>query len=166
VDAVRFDYAQSVAAPRHVVEAAYVDAGFYGTIAPSSALAVLGVLDRTADDGVVTLRIRLAFTGEVAPAVRAFVDPARLTWVTVITQCTGAHRSTFEIQPDHYPGLLQCRGDYRYLEQPGGASTRVEAGGELAVKAPIVGRAAERAIAAGFRDHLADEAAALAVWRP
>ena len=161
---MRFDFTQLARAPLALVESAYVDVDFYGSIDGSSSLAVLGVLDHTEAGGTATLRIRMAFTGDVSSAVRAFVDPEKLTWVTVIAQRAGSHCSTFEIQPDHYAGLLHCRGGYRYLEQPGDETTRIEVAGDLSVKVPLMGRVAERAIADGFRDHLADEAQALAAW--
>lgn len=159
---MHFEFEQPVAVPPSVVSDAFVDPAFYETIECSSALAVREVVGRTEDGGGVTLRIRFAFTGSVSSAVRRFVDPARLTWVTAITQRTGAHASTFDILPDHYHGLLRAGGQYRYLDQPDDATTLLQASGDLAVKVPIVGRRAEQAIADGFRDFLGDQARALA----
>jgi hypothetical protein len=159
---MRFDFEELVDAPTDVVEEAFTDPAFYESIKCSSALAVREVVGRSEEDGAVTLRIRFAFTGDVSSAVRRFVDPARLTWVTAITQRSGVPGSSFDILPDHYPGLLKCQGAYRYGAQPGGGTTLLGASGDLSVKVPIVGRPAERAIAQGFHDFVGDQARALA----
>jgi hypothetical protein len=163
---VRFDFEQVVKASPAVVARALVDPAFYPTVKATSAVAVREVVDAEEGDGAKpsVLRIRLAFVGQVSGAVRRFVDPSQLTWVTVLTQRPGAASTTFEIVPDHYKGLLESSGDYRYAEQGDGTATRLTVGGDVSVKVPIVGRKAEQPIANGFRDFVADQARALEAW--
>jgi hypothetical protein len=163
---VRFDFEQVVKAPPDVVARALVDPAFYPTVKCSSAVAVREVVDSEpgGPGSPTTLRIRLAFVGEVSSAVRRFVDPSQLTWVTVLTQQPGAPNTTFTIVPDHYKGLLESRGEYRYSGQGDAATTRLTVDGDLSVKVPLVGRKAEKPIADGFGDFVADQARALEAW--
>ena len=61
------------------------------------------------------------------------------------------------LRPDHYADRFRCSGEYRIEPRPGGCRRTAEI--ELSVSFPLVGRAVERAIASGLREHLADEAA-------
>ncbi len=160
---MRFDLEQAVAAPLGVVEAAYLDPRFYEALDGAPGLSVTGTGQPEHDGDRTTIRVRFAYTGEVSRAVRAVVDPSHLTWVTVLTGRPGTHVVTFEIVPDHHRDLLHCRGGYRFAAAPGDA-THQEVGGELSVRVPLMGRAAERAIVSGFAQHLEAAADVLATW--
>lgn len=163
---MRFEFEQLVGAPVDVVERAYGDPDFYLALGDTPGIGVTGVLDRTEDAGTVTMRVRFAFTGRVAPAVRAVVDPSHLTWVTVLTQEAGSHGVVFDIVPDHHRDLLVCHGEYRFEAGPAGGTTRQRVSGDLSVRVPLMGRTAERAIVSGFEEHLAAEATILSSWPP
>jgi Protein of unknown function (DUF2505) len=159
---VRFTFEQRIDAPRPLVEAAYVDVAFYEALGRTPNLGVREVLRRHEFDGVVELRVRFAFTGSVSAAVRAVVDPAKLTWVTANTIHPAEHRATFEMIPDHFADRLACSG--RTTFHPAGSATRQVMEGDLVVQVPFVGRAAEQAILSGFRENLQQQAVLLARW--
>jgi hypothetical protein len=67
--------------------------------------------------------------------------------------------------PDYYRDRIQCHGAYT-LRPNGPAATMQHADCELRVHYPIIGKLAERSIAQGLRDHMAQEAAVLERWKP
>ena len=98
----------------------------------------------------------------MSPAVRAVVDPDKLSWVTRTVVWPAEARSTWEVRPDHYPDRLSARGTYRFEPGEAGSSgTLVLVEGELAVRVPIVGRTVERTIVSGLREYLEDEVASI-----
>jgi hypothetical protein len=108
------------------------------------------------------MRVRYAFVGDVSPAVRRVVDPARLTWVELSTTDTSTHRATFQILPDNYAKLLRCQGTYE-LRATGTGSERI-AGGEVKVGVPFVGSKVERVIVSGMEEHAQAEADLVDSW--
>ncbi len=161
---MRFAFDQDVNAPRDLVERAYVSESFYEALGGLPNLGVRQVLERTERSGVVTIRVRLAFTGRVSGPARAIVDPSQLTWVTTTTTTTGDHQSRFEMVPDKYGDRVWCRGTYRFAQIDGGTGVTME--GDLVVKLPFIGHRAEEAIADGFRENLAGQASVLETWTP
>jgi hypothetical protein len=163
---VRFSVEQSIAAPRDAVEAAFVDPDFYAALGELSAIRPPEVLERRVegpDDNLVHLRVQYAFSGNLSGPARAVLDPSRLTWADHSTFDRSAHRMDFEIVPDHYGDRLQCRGWYQF-ERAGDRATRQLMGGDLRVRYPVVGALVERAIIAGMRQHLGEEARILERW--
>jgi Protein of unknown function (DUF2505) len=163
---VQFSVEQSIAAPRHAVEAAFLEADFYAALGELSAIRPPEVLERRVegpDGNVVHLRVQYAFSGSLSGPARAVLDPARLTWVDDSTFDRAAHRMDFEIVPDHYADRLQCRGWYQF-EPAGERATRQVMGGDLRVRYPVVGGLVERAIIVGIRQHLGEEARILERW--
>jgi hypothetical protein len=163
---VRFSVEQSIAAPRHAVEAAFLDPGFYAALGELSAIRPPEVVERRVegpDDNLVHLRVQYAFSGNLSGPARAVLDPSRLTWVDHSTFDRGAHRMEFEIVPDHYADRLQCRGWYQF-EPAGDRATRQLMEGDLRVGYPIVGGLVERALVVGLREHLGEEARILERW--
>jgi hypothetical protein len=161
---VHFEIEQSVGAPPDVVVATYADPEFYASMAAIPELGLREVLEHRGPDeqGQVEVAVRLAFTGNVSGAARKFVDPEKLTWVTRTTVRPAEHDMPFVMEPDHYQDRLTCSGNYRF--ESDGPDTRMVVSGDLEVHLPFVGRAAERAIADGFRRHVADEAALVVEW--
>jgi hypothetical protein len=90
------------------------------------------------------------------------VDADKLTWVIETTYDSGSHAGTVVVVPDHYEGMLSCRGTLTFEEA--GAATVQTVSGRLQVKVPLVSGAAEKAIFGGFTRHLALEAAAMAAY--
>lgn len=162
---MRFAFDQRVAGHPDVVQAVFVEPGFYEDLAQLPNLGAPALLDQRRDGDVVTQRVRYRFTGELSSAARAVLDPARLTWVDESVHDLVAHTVTFRLQPDHYADRFRCAGSYRF-ELAGTAPplTLRRCAGELTVRATFVGGAVERAIVSGLRDHLADEVPVIERW--
>ena len=82
---MHFTVDQPIAAPVERVEQAFVDPGFYEALGAMPNIGDPGILECTARDHEVLLRVRYAFTGELAAPVRRVLDPAKLTWVVEST---------------------------------------------------------------------------------
>ena len=121
-------------------------------------------------DGIALARYRAAFhkteamrfTGNLAPAVTAVVDPSKLTWVDHATFELAARGARHEIRPDHYADRLSCRFD-DVLHPTDDGSRRVLTG-TLQVRAFLVGGKVEGAIVSGLREYTAAEGALLNEW--
>jgi len=160
---MRFAVDQRIAGARDEVEAAFVDPAFYEELAQMPKIGRPQVLERTEADGTVHLRVRYAFTGDLAAPARAVLDPSRMTWVVESTVDRSAHSTEFRMLPDHYGKRLECHGSY-VLEPDGADATIQRFQGELIVHYPVVGSLAERGIVTGLKEHLAEEAAILERW--
>lgn len=154
---MRFRVAQRFSLPVEVVVAAFADPGLYATYADGGTLGRPEVLEHSADGTVVELRLRHRFTGSVSSAVRAVVDPDRLTWVEVSRVDLATGQGSFRVLPDHYADRLRCEGRTTVTADGPGATRTVE--GELKVRAPLVAGAVERAIVSGLEEHLRAEVA-------
>jgi hypothetical protein len=119
----------------------------------------VAVLGAAGHDG--ELEVRYQFRGHVSGAVRAVVDPAKLSWLTRMTVLADELRCEWDIVPDHYPDRLSSSGRYTFEAQGGGTSTLVGVEGELDVHVPLVGRSVERAIVSGLRNYLEAEVASI-----
>jgi hypothetical protein len=109
--------------------------------------------------------VRFAFTGSVSPAVRAVVDPGKMSWITQTEILLAEGRSSWVVLPDHYPDRLSATGTYRFEEGDAGpGSTEVEVEGDLKIRVPIVGRSVERVIVGDLRAYITDEVAGIADW--
>jgi hypothetical protein len=160
---MKFAFEQPIRAGRDLVEEALLDPDFYAALASMPNVGVPEVLDQTSTDGTVTLRVRYAFTGELAAPARAVLDPAKLTWVIESTTEPSEHSTRFRMIPDNYANRLQCDGVYRFLDESA-ALTRQVVEGNLIVHFPLVSRIVERAILSGLQQHVASQATALEQW--
>jgi Protein of unknown function (DUF2505) len=161
---VHFHVEQPIAAGRPAVEEAFVDPAFYRSLGDLDALAPPEVLECEPDPEsaqVVLLRVRYRFKGNLSPAVRRVIDPARLTWVDVSRFDRANHLITFHMEPDNYPDRLWCEGTYRF-DAPTDGSTVMVMDGEVRVSFPLVGGLVERAVVTGMRQYLATVAKILA----
>jgi hypothetical protein len=160
---VRFTVDQPIAAACDRVEQAFVDPAFYTALATMPNIGEPHILERTESDGRVELRVRYAFTGNLAPAARRVLDPAKLTWVVESSVDRASHTTRFRMVPDNYRDRLECSGTYT-LRPDGPDRTVQHAEGELRVHFPVVGKLAERGIVTGLKEHLAEEAHVLERW--
>ena len=160
---MHFTVDQPIAAPLARVEKAFVDPAFYEALGEMPNIGNPEVLECTERESDVFLRVRYAFTGELAAPARRVLDPAKLTWVveSTIDQKTAA--TTFRMLPDHYANRLECYGSYR-LAATGPEATMQHMEGELRVNYPVVGRLAERGIVLGLKEHIAQEARVVEEW--
>lgn len=152
---MRFDLTQTIAAPVDAVAAAYAGEELYASMTGTEKLGPPEVLDRKETGGRVTLRIRYRFTGDLAPAVTAVVDPDRLTWVEESVHDLAARTVAVTLHPDHYADRLRCTGTYRYVARGDATTRQIE--GDLRVKALLVAGTVERAIISGLKEHLVSE---------
>jgi hypothetical protein len=99
----------------------------------------------------------------VSSAVRAVVDPAKMSWITQTEILRAERRSSWVVLPDHYPDRLRARGTYRFEEGDAGWGTCVvEVEGDLKIRVPIVGRSVEKVIVGDLQAYIADEVAGIA----
>jgi hypothetical protein len=160
---VRFSVDQPIAAPAECVEDALVDPRFYEALASMPNIGEPDVLECTARDGEVQVRVRYAFTGELAAPARRVLDPTKLTWVVDSTVDRSTHTTSFRMLPDHYRDRLECEGSYTLIaDDPDSTIQRMA--GDLRVNYPIVGRLAERGIVLGLKEHVAQEAHVIERW--
>lgn len=156
---MRFSVEQHFASPCERVVGAMADPELYRAMPELPKLSRPEVLAHDVDGTVVVLRLRYRFEGDLSSAVRAVVDPSRLSWVEVSSHDLESHRGTFTLEPDHYADRLRCSGSFHYLDVAGGCYRHVE--GDLRVRAPLVAGSVERAIVSGLREHLEEQAHAV-----
>jgi hypothetical protein len=162
---VKFSVRQAVAVPPARAMAAYGSPAFYEGRPARDDIEVREVVRHEDTGDTVLLEVRFAFTGSVSPAVRAVVDPGKMSWITQTEILLAERRSSWVVLPDHYPDRLSARGTYRFVEgETGPGSSVVEVEGDLRVRVPIVGRSVEKVIVGDLRAYIADEVAGVAVW--
>ena len=152
---MRFQLDQRFTAPPTAVARAFADPALYEAYAGLPKMTPPEVLGVDVQGDIVTLRIRYRFDGDLSPAARAVIDPARLTWVEHAEHDLAALTTTFRMVPDHYGDRFRCSGSYRFA--PDGAGTIRRCEGDVKVKALLVGGAVEGAIVSGLKEHLVDE---------
>lgn len=143
------------------VASAYTEPRLYELIGEVSPRGRPELLDRTVDDaGKVLLAVRYRFTGDLSTAARAALDPDKLSWTEHSTHEVARRHVVYRLEPEHYGNRFRAAGKCTTRRGPhGGAVRTVE--GNLRVKAPLVGRAVEKAIVSGLREHLTREATAV-----
>ena len=158
---MKFSVSQGVAVAPDAVVAAYGDPAFYEGRAASGDISLVEVVGHE-DGPPETMEIRYKFTGSVSSAVRAVVDPEKLSWVTHTELQRAARAMQFTIAPDHYPDRLDCSGTFTFTQgEDGPGSTVVTIEGDLAVHVFLVGRKVEQLIVSGLRQYLAAEVSLL-----
>ena len=118
---------QAVAVPPARAIAAYGSPAFYEGRPIRDDIAVLEVVRHDDSGDRVLLEVRFAFTGSVSPAVRAVIDPAKMSWITRTEIHPDEARSDWVVLPDHYPDRLSASGTYRFEpgdDGPGSTSSR------------------------------------------
>jgi hypothetical protein len=162
---VKFSIRQAVAVPPARAMVAYGSPAFYEGRSTRDDIAVREVVGHEASGDRILLEVRFAFTGSVSPAVRAVVDPGKMSWITQTEILLAEGRSSWVVLPDHYPDRLTASGVYRFEEGDAGPGTcDVAVEGDLNVRVPIVGRSVEKVIVGGLRAYIADEVAGIADW--
>ncbi len=162
---MRFELVQRFSAPPDDVARAFTEPDLYAALAELPKLGAPEMLEHRADGDMVRVRVRYRFSGDLSSAVKAVIDPAKLTWIDDSTHDL-AHRSvTFTMLPDHYGDRFRASGAYRFEAAPDdpGATIRTTTG-EIKVKVPLVGGSVERAIVSGLREHQEDEVAVVDGW--
>lgn len=156
---MRFTVVQRIPLDADLVAEAFTQPGLYGSFVGLTKVDRPEIIDRQAEGDTVRLWVRYRFRDRLNGAVRAVVDPAKLTWVDESVHDIGARRVRFTLHPDDYADQLRCSGTYR-IEADGDGCRRI---GDIdaTVTIPVVRRAVERAIESGLREHLAEETDAI-----
>lgn len=157
---MKFRIVQEFDAPPADTQDAYLDPAFLESM---GSLPKLGAPQLLADErggDVVRRRIRFHFAGDLNSAVRAVVDPAKLSWVEESVTSLADLTTSWTIRPDHYADKLSSHGESR-LEPAGEAGTCRITTGEVKVKVFLVGSKVEAAIVSGMEEHAVLERAAL-----
>jgi len=141
---------------------ALLDPAFVASMGSLPNLAAPEVRSQERTGDVVVQRLHYRFTGALPSAVTRVVDPGKLTWVLETTFELARRSASFRILPDHYASKLRCDGRIVFIDDGDHARRQVDA--DLRVTVPFVGRAVERAIASGLREHLDREADLLRDW--
>ncbi|MGO9857532.1 MAG: DUF2505 family protein [Acidimicrobiales bacterium] len=159
---MKFSIRQAVAVPPARAVAAYGSPAFYRGRPRRDDIEVVEVLRHDDSGARILIEVRFAFTGSVSPAVRAVIDPAKMSWITRTEVDPAEARTSWEVLPDHYADRLSARGGYRFeAGADGPASSIVAVEGELKVHVPIVGRSVERVIVSDLRAYIEDEVASI-----
>jgi Protein of unknown function (DUF2505) len=157
---VEFSTTNRIEASVDEVLAAMADPAYYEHLATKvTAIERPELLSDETTDGVLELKVRYAFAGEIGGAARMFIDRDKLTWVIHSTWQLDQGTAVVEIVPDHYADLVVADAAMHLRPAPGGCTQSME--GTLDVKVPLVGAQAERIIVDGLLKHLEAEAAAL-----
>jgi hypothetical protein len=159
---VNFSIGQNVAVAPDAAVAAYGSPAFYENRPASGDISLVEVVDH--EDGAQRARIevRYKFTGAVSSAVKAVIDPAKISWVTRTDIDKARRATTFTVLPDHYPDRLECHGTFEFTEGAAGpTSCVITVAGDLKVRVFLVGRTVEQLIVSGLRTYLAAEIALL-----
>ena len=154
---MHFELEQRIHCPVDQVVAAFVDPRFYEMLDALPKLGRPEVLSHEVQGSKAHLRVRYRFNGQLSSAVRAAVDPQKLSWVEDAEHDLVARRVQFRMLPDHYADRFRCSGTYRF-EAAGDSETDRFCNGELQVRMPFVGGRVEKAIVSGLREHLDSEA--------
>jgi hypothetical protein len=157
-----FELEQRLSGPPDAVLAVLLDRAFLEARAELPKIGASELLELTRDDTTARVRVRMGFTGNLAPAVTKVVDPAKLTWVDDAMFVLAARGARHEIQPDNYADRLACRYDDA-LHDDAGATRRVLTG-SVKVRAFLVGGRVEGAIVSGLREYAEAEAVLLNEW--
>lgn len=163
---MKFSVWQSVGVPPARAMAAYGSPAFYEGRPARDDIDVREVVRHEATRDRVLLEVRYAFTGPLSPAVRAVVDPGKMSWITRTELLLAEGRSSWTVLPDDYPDRLSAEGTYRFEEGDAGPGTcDVKVEGDLKVRVPIVGRSVEKVIVGDLRAYIADEVAGITSWQ-
>jgi hypothetical protein len=157
-----FEIEQQLAGAPDAVQRLLLDSAFLAARAGLPKLGGSEVVERTVDAERARLRVRMRFTGDLAPAVTAVIDRERLTWVDDATIDLAARTGSHAIVPDHYPDRLTCQYEETLRAVDRGTQRVLQ--GALRVRMPIVGGRVERAIVSGLREFAAAEGTLIDDW--
>ena len=159
VRGVHFRIEQRIAAPVDAVMGAQLDPAFISQLSDLPRIGHAELLDQQEEDGVVEQEIHYVFSGELSAAVRAVVDPRKLSWILESRIERVRHHATWRILPDHYGERLSASGTLDLVGD--GDETRRITEGDVKVHMALVGGRVERAIVSGLEEHADAESAAL-----
>ena len=159
---MKFSIDQMVDVAPEAAVSAYGNPAFYQGRLTRDNISVIEVVSHEDRGSRLLIEVRFQFTGSVSSAVRAVVDPAKMSWVTRTEVLVEERRTKWVVLPDNYPDRLSGSGGFRFASGATGPdSAVVTAEGELKVHVPLIGRSVERVIVSGLRSYIAAEVSSL-----
>jgi hypothetical protein len=158
---MNFSFDQEVDVSPEVAMCAYGTPSFYEGRAPVEHISVVEVVSHQDNDTTLLIEVRFKFAGSVSAAVRAVIDPAKMSWITRTEVLLEERRTMFTVLPDHYPDRLTCSGGYGFADGSNPNTAIITVAGQLKVHVPLVGRSVERVIESGLRAYIGQEVASL-----
>jgi len=160
---VHFTVSQNANVAPEVAVAAYGNPAFYEGRPTRDNISVIEVVSHEETGARVLIQVRFKFGGSISGAVRAVIDPDKMSWITKTEVHLDELATTFEVLPDHYPDRLTSNGHFLFAPGASGAdSCVVTVEGDLKVHVPLVGRTVERVIVSGLRSYISEEVSGLA----
>jgi len=159
---MRFQLQQRIAASIDDVAAAFVDPGFYESLEALPNLARPELLSKEEKGSIVRMRVRYRFTGHLSSAVKAAIDPDRLTWVEEADHDMAARRVSFRMIADHYADRFKSSGTYQFVAA--GDATSRNCTGDVTIRMMLVGHRVETAIISGLKEHIEAETPLVERW--
>lgn len=161
---MNFELVQHLDAPIDVVERTLVDPDFIKELGQLPKLGRPELLKQRDMGDQVWQQVRYAFTGDLSATAKAFIDPAKLTWVEESTQDRVTHTTSVTIHPDYYDHMFESSGWITLEAEPSGGTTVRTATGDVIIRLPIFGPRVEAAIISGLEEHAELEAETLNRW--
>jgi len=148
---------QPIAANVEDAQSAFLDPEFYRSLGELPDISAPEVRSFSAGPDSARIELGYRFAGELNGPAKAILDPKKLTWSQVTEVDLATRRSTIQMVPDNYGGLLTFQGWYE-LHAVGEHECCQHLVADLRVHIPLLGALAERAIAGSIRQNLADTA--------
>lgn len=162
---MRFELSQRFSASPDDVARAFTDPGLYDALAGLPKVGAPELIDLTTDGAVVRMKVRYRFKGNLSSAVKAVIEPSKLTWVDDSRHDLARRSVSFTLLPDYYADRFHASGTYRFDTSPDDdAGTIRRTVGDIKVKVLLVGGSVERAIVSGLREHQDAEVAIVEKW--
>jgi hypothetical protein len=120
------------------------------------------VIDHGADEHTRWISARLTYNGSLDPIAARVLGSAQPTWVQTYRLAATGRTGHLDITPDHHGSLLQCHADIKL--EPATVGTDRALRGELAVRVPLLGGRAERALMPAILARIDAEAVLLDRW--
>jgi hypothetical protein len=108
------------------------------------------------------VRLRYEYTGRLDPAARRIIGSQKLTWIQELRLDTGSYGGTLTFSVEHGADRLNGDATVALATDDGDEHTKRSIAGDLRVRVPLIGGAAERRIVPGVVRRLDVEAGALA----
>lgn len=148
---------QPIGASAEDAQSTFLDPAFYRSLGELSDISAPEVRSFSTGPDSVRIVLGYRFAGQLSGPAKAILDPEKLTWSQVTEVDLAARRSTVQMVPDNYGGLLSFDGWYELCNlDEDRCSQHFEA--DLRVHIPLLGPLAERAIAGSIRQNIADTA--------
>lgn len=159
---MRFEVEHRFAAPVARVQEALADPAFHRSLRLPDVGPPEVVEHEVGDDGEVRLLVRMVFTGRVDPIVRKLVGGGDLAWLQRTTVRTRGDTGRLEVTAAGHEDRLRAVAEWRCEAAGQGCVRRLA--GDLSIRLPLVGGAAEAKVVPGLRRRLDVEAASLGAW--